>query len=61
MVGNPATRLACEFQRTDRNGAVMKANMKPQGEGSIEGLPLGHGLDVRKTFLAFQRREVFLT
>jgi hypothetical protein len=29
--------------------------MKPQGGRSIEGLPLGQGLDVRETFLAFQR------
>jgi hypothetical protein len=41
MVGNSATRLACEFQRT--KGAVMSANMKRQGPKSIQG-PLLRGL-----------------
>ena len=41
MVGNSATRLACEFQRTE--GAVMSANMKRQGGRSIQG-PLLRGL-----------------
>ena len=41
MVGNSATRLACEFQRTE--GAVMSANMKRQGGKSIQG-PLLRGL-----------------
>jgi hypothetical protein len=33
MVGNSATRLACEFRKP--NGAVTTANMKPQGGRSI--------------------------
>jgi len=41
MVGNSATHLACEFQRTE--GAVMSANMKRQGGKSIQG-PLLRGL-----------------
>jgi len=42
MVGNSATRLACEFQRTE--GAVISANMKRrQGGKSIQG-PLFRGL-----------------
>ena len=42
MVGNSATRLACEFQRTE--GAVISANMKRrQGGKSTQG-PLFRGL-----------------
>jgi hypothetical protein len=37
-----------------KKGAHFDAEqLKPQGGRSIEGLPLGQGLDVRKTFLAF--------
>jgi hypothetical protein len=35
MVGNSATRLACEFQRTE--GRRHDTNMKPQGGRSIAG------------------------
>ena len=41
MVGNSATRLACEFQRTEWRRHV--ANMKPQGPKSTQG-PLLRGL-----------------
>ena len=45
MVGNSATRSACEFQRTE--GAVISANMKRrQGGKSIQG-PLFRGLTGR--------------
>ena len=44
MVGNSATRLACEFQRTER--AVM-TNMKPPQEGRNTGAPSLRGLPGR--------------
>jgi len=44
MVGNSATRLACEFQRTEGRRHV--SNMKPQGGKSIEA-PSLRGLQGR--------------
>jgi hypothetical protein len=46
MVGNSATRLACESQRTEWRRHI--SNMKPQGGKSIQG-PLLRGLAGRST------------
>jgi hypothetical protein len=42
MVGNAATRLACEFQKTQ--DAVMKPNVKPQGGAKHRCLVVSRGL-----------------
>jgi hypothetical protein len=65
MVGNSATRLACEFQRTEWRRHVSehettgtKKHPKPlQNKCGY----WGWGLDVEKIFLPFRRGGVFFT